>query len=162
MTCKPCIHDPDTGLGNDLELQQVIADSSVPCGDMWKIYVDVYNNSWVKGDKGKICVYDGENVIAETGTFYLGPDKIVRETLSGIMPDRNLYLNVSLVKEWGPFTRCEDGRSIVIMEGPTDLAHPADPPYDPDEDKDLGAWIMDNLVLILVLTLIIIILLKFG
>lgn len=162
MVCKSCIHDPDTGLGNDLELSSVEVDNSVPAGERWHMYIDVYNNSWVNGDKGKICIYEGEQVIAKTETFYLGPDKTIRKILTGVMPDHSLYLNVSLVKEWGSLTRCEDGYAAYIPIGEYDPIDPGDiPPQDVD-DADLGTWIMDNLVLVLVLFLIIIIILKFG
>lgn len=160
MVCKSCEHDPNTGFGNDLEISAIHMDKSVPVGGLWNIYVDIYNNSWISGDNGKICIYEGDTVITQTETFELGPDKTIRKHLSGIMPDHDLYLNVSVVKEWSAFTRCEDGFAGFIKMGPFDPAHPGDTP--PQDEESVINWIKDNLVLVLVLILIIIIMLKFG
>lgn len=166
MVCKNC----PPGYGKGLRLYDVQWDPKVKPGDTYNIYIDVENKSLLVGDWGRVCVWEQMNLIAKSGSFYSVKDELYTVHVSGIMPDHDLYLNVSLVDEQiYKLTTCVDGKTILIKASTiTEHVDPTPPvPPPPEESTDEGGedmiqWIMDNMVWILVLILFIIIILKFG
>ena len=157
MTCKNCT--PETSFLKGLIIQKVQHDPSIETGSTWHIYVDVLNKSILVGDYGRVCIYEGDNVIAQSNSFFLRAGEVVRLALSGTMSEIDLYANVSLVEEEFGYTNCCDAIGIYIENGEDSHINPGDPPK--PNDDDLEQWIMDNLVLILILLLVIIIILKY-
>lgn len=168
MVCKNC--PPGTGKG--LRLYNVQWDKNVKPGDIYNIYVDVINRSLVVGDWGRVCIWEQMKLITQSSSFYTVKDEVYTVKFKGVMPDRDLYLNVSLVDEQiYKLTECVDGKSILIQKSEyTDYIDPTPevPPPPEQEDSsnsegiDIVEWIMDNLVFVLVLIFIIILVLKFG
>lgn len=165
MVCLNC--PPNTSYLKGILIDHVAYDQQVKPGDTYHVYVDVIQKSLLLGDYGRVCLYDGDAVIARSKSFYLKKDEKFQISFSGVMPDHDLYLNASLVDEqiYG-FTNCADGHAIHIKKGTVTV--PIDPiPDDPDDDNDdddetLQDWLMDNIVLVLILLLAIIVMLKFG
>ena len=161
MVCKNC--PPGTGKG--LRLMDVKFDRYVRPGDTYNIYVSVVNNSILVGDWGRVCLWDGAELIGNGGSFYLVKSETHLVQFTGIMPDGDLYLNVSLVDEQiYKLSDCADGYSLVIQA--SDVTIPVDPivplPIPIPTEGDIVSWIMDNLILVLALVLIIIVMMKFG
>jgi len=166
MVCKNC--PPGTGRG--LRIYDVKWDLKVRPGDMYHIYVNVENRSMLVGDWGRVCLWEQMELVTQSGSFYSVKDELYTIHFTGIMPDRDLYLNVSLVDEQiYKLTTCVDGKTILIRK--SDITEHVDPtppvPPKPEgegegEGEDILQWMMDNLIWILLLILIIIIMLKFG
>ena len=165
MVCLNC--PPNTAYFQDLYIDRVTSDEQVKPGDTYHIYVDIGTKAILLGDYGRVCLYNGSQVIAQSKSFYLKKNEKFQISFTGTMPDEDLYLNVSLVDEqiYG-FTDCADGQAVHIMKGTVTI--PVDPiPDEPGEDEDdddesITDWIMDNIVLILMLMLVIILVIKFG
>jgi len=159
MNCKNC--DPPAWYKiNDLVLEEVIGDIGVKEGDTWRIFAKIRSDTWVTERTGKLCIYEENNIVASSSDFTLKARESINIVLSGKMPNRDLYLNASLISEdLFNLVDCEDGQTVFIpLSDVTDH-------YDPDEkpeDKNIEEWIRDNLVLILMLILAIIIIAKFG
>lgn len=163
MVCLNC--PPSTSFFKDIYLYAVTNDEQVKPGDVYHIYVDVRTNALLLGDYGRVCLYDGSNKIAYSESFYLKQSEKYQTTFTGVMPDHDLYLNVSLVDEqiYG-LSDCADGQAIQIKKGLTTISIDPIPP-DTGEDGDAVdwmEWISENIVLILVLILFIILIIKFG
>lgn len=159
-----CLNCGPGGLLNYLKIKRVVANSQVKPGDTYHIYVDVANKNPLFISKyGRTCLYEGESVLAQSKSFKLQAGEYYYHEFTGIMPDHDLYLNISLVEEYLGFgEECEDGHQIVIQKSSTTIPVDPEPPLEPSEDQDIGLWIMDNIVLILILLLVIILVLKFG
>jgi len=179
MVCKNC--DPLAWYWyKELAFTQVQADEQVQAGDIWHIYIDIKNHSMVFGDKGRVCVYEGDQVIAQSEQFKIGDGEVYRTVLSGPMPNRDLYLNVSLIDEDLWTSTCADGQEVYIPVGTTVPVDPVDPIDQDDDEEDDGwsgwfedvtdsagdlsllDWIQKNLITVLILILVIIIAIKFG
>ena len=159
MACESCT---DVQF-KDLEFSSVQHDEQVKTGDTWHIFVTVRNNSFLIGDTGRVCIFDGNNVIATSGKFTLKPDETRSLKFTGVMPDEDLYLNVSLneIEAFGLQTHCSDGSNILIKNG--DVSIPIDPTDTPPQDEQTPQeWLQENIVLVLILILAIIVILKFG
>jgi len=183
MACKNC--PPSTAWLEDIRFKSVKNDLQVKPGDTYNIYVIVEQVGTFAADYGRLCLYDRGAKLAQSGSFKLNKNEVYQHQFTGIMPDRDLYLNVSLVDEqiYG-VTNCADGKAIHIKKGAhTIIIDPVlDPVLDPKDNdaKDLFKnpfqwitdnvndakgpfqWIMDNIVMVLILLLVIIIIIKFG
>lgn len=165
MVCLNC--PPTTAFFKDLYIDYVRYDEQVKPGDTYHIYVEVRTSMVLLGDYGRVCLYSGSDKIASSKSFYLKKGEKFQQSFTGIMPNADLYLNVSLVDEqiYG-FSDCADGQAVHIRKGTyTIKVDPISPdPADDDsgDEEEIMDWIMDNLVWILVLVLFIIIILKFG
>ncbi|MCK5641250.1 MAG: hypothetical protein KAJ19_10645 [Gammaproteobacteria bacterium] len=165
MVCLNC--PPNTAYFQDLYIDRVTYDEQVKPGDTYHIYIDVGTKAILLGDYGRVCLYNGSQVIAQSKSFYLKKDEKFSISFTGTMPDEDLYLNVSLVDEqvYG-FTDCADGQAVHIKKGAVTI--PVDPiPSEPGEGDDedeqsIIDWLMDNIVLVLMLVLVIILVIKFG
>lgn len=166
MVCLNC--PPNTNFFRDLYIDRVTYDEQVKPGDTYHIYVDIGTKAILLGDYGRVCLYNGSEVIANSGSFYLKKDEKFSITFTGMMPYEDLYLNVSLVDEqiYG-FTDCADGQAVYIKAGTETILVdpiPEEPGEDDDEvdDESISDWLMNNIVLVLMLVLVIILVIKFG
>lgn len=135
-------------------------------GGRYDILVTHSTDAWIGSDYCRLSLWNGSELMAESGSIIVRPRESVITKFTGIMPNRDLYLNISLQAEiFGYIEECQDGREVYLK-----LAPRGEPttPIDVEEDEydeyeeTLSEWIMENIVLIMVLLLIIILVIKFG
>ena len=137
-------------------------------GDQYTILISHTIKAWFGTRYCRICLYDGNNNVANSGSIRIAAKTTEITKFTGVMPDHDVYLKASLQAEaFGFVEDCQDSVDILIR-----LAPPGAPtipiiPEEPDEngpedDETIQDWIMDNIVLILMLVLVIILVIKFG
>ena len=90
------------------------------------------SRSWLGSPHVRVCLSEGGALIGNSGSIYMGSDEIKEIVFTGIMPDRDLNLHVSLQMEsFGISEDCKDGKLFTIP-----LAkdwEETEPPIDPDK-----------------------------
>lgn len=106
------------------------------------------SRKWYAGVYQRISLFEGSNLISDSGSIDLDRDEIIKTIFTGVMPDRDLYLNVSLQSEvFGIRESCEDSRDFIITKSyfTTDIPsiEPDTPPTEDESDVDVdsGTWI---------------------
>ena len=161
MVCKKCA--PSTAWLEDIRIKSVKNDPLVLPGDAYNIYVIVEQVGIFAADYGRLCLYEGATKLAQSGSFKLKKNEVYQHQFTGIMPNRDLYLNVSLVDEqiYG-VTDCADGKAVQIKKGDSTIIVDPVPDTKDNDASDPLQWIMDNIILVMILLLVIIIIIKFG
>lgn len=137
-------------------------------GDRYTILVSHVIKAWFGTRYCRICLYDGNTNIADSGSIRIGANQTQITKFTGVMPSHDLYLKASLQAEaFGFVEDCQDAVDILVRLAPPGAVTipiiPDEPSDDDDEDDEtLSEWIMENIVLIMVLLLIIILVIKFG
>lgn len=158
MSCLSC----DADGTRSIRVEHINANPVVKAGDQYRITVSLKSLIYLS-NYGRVCIYDGPNVIADSGSFKIEAREVLDIVFRGIMPDHDLNYKASVVVEQlGFLEACQDAESVYINVG-TETIDPDDP-YEPgdDDNEDPIQWIMDNIVLVLILLLVIILVLKFG
>ena len=147
-------------------------------GDTYTIIVYHAIKAWWGSRYCRICLYDGNTKISQSGSIKIGAGQEVATKFTGTMPDHSLNLRASLQAEiLGFVENCQDAVDIYIKLatlsestipiiptndfGSDSSTLPSDDDDGDDDDVSIFEWIMDNVVLILGLILIIIIVIKF-
>jgi len=137
-------------------------------GGQYTILISHVIKAWFGTRYCRICLYEGNRNIADSGSIRIGANQTQITKFTGMMPNHDLYFKASLQAEaFGFVEDCQDAVDILVKRAP--YGEPTIPiiPDEPDEDDDdddetIQDWIMDNIVLILVLVLVIILIIKFG
>ena len=171
-----------------MKIVDVLANPQVAHNEFYTIIVQVKSTVWIGAGWGRVCIYDGLNVIHDSGSFKIAAGETLDVVLNGTMPNHDLTnLKVSIIEEMLGFVEmCRDAKYCsILLAAQGEPTHPpvyptppipdtpgVEPPedfpwWDPagwgsDGDESLGDWIMENLVLVLILILVIIIIIKFG
>lgn len=137
-------------------------------GDRYTIIVSHTIKAWFGTRYCRICLYDGNENVADSGSVRIAAKTTQTTKFTGIMPGHDLYLKASLQAEaFGFVEDCQDAVDILIRlappGAPTIPIIPDEPDEDdPEDEETIQDWIMDNIVLILMLVLVIILVIKFG
>ena len=137
-------------------------------GDQYTILVSHTIKAWFGTRYCRICLYDGNENIADSGSVRIAAKTTEITKFTGIMPGHDLYLKASLQAEaFGFVEDCQDAVDILIRLAPpgtpTIPIIPEEPEEEqPEDDETIQDWIMDNIVLVLMLVLVIILVIKFG
>lgn len=136
-------------------------------GDQYTILVSHVIKAWFGTRYCRICLYDGNTNVADSGSIRIGANQTQITKFTGIMPNHDLYLKASLQAEaFGFVEDCQDAVNILVRLAPpgadTIPIVPVEPGEDDGDEETLSEWIMENIVLIMVLLLIIILVIKFG
>ena len=150
MSCLNC----GSKVGENLRLQNVKANPKVRAGENYEISFEVKNIHWLIFIYGRACLYEGNSVIANSGSFKISKGDTLEVKFTGRMPNNPLDLKVSIVAEAaGYIEKCEDSIELYI-----DIAAPGEdtePPEDvEDEDKplwyeDILNWLEENTFIVM-------------
>ena len=146
MACLRC----SAKQGNSLEIirSSVKANSQVKAGENYEISLDVKNVYWspISTVSGRVCLYEGNNVLAQSGSFKVSGRGTQSITFTGRMPNNDLNLKISVVEEQIAILQfCQDAVDIFIPLG-TVTEKPTKQETD-DEDEwweDLSEFFKDN------------------
>ena len=129
-----CLQCPPRGTGwadSSHIIESVAYNPKVQEGDTYTVKT-LISRSWLGSPNVRVCLSEGGAPIGNSGSVYLGLDEIKEIIFTGIMPDRDLNLHVSLQMEsFGISEDCKDGKLFTVY-----LAEDwenTEPPVDPDE-----------------------------
>lgn len=135
-------------------------------GDRYTILISHTIKAWFGTRYCRICLYDGNENVADSGSIRIAANTTEVTKFTGIMPNHDLYLKASLQAEaFGFVENCQDAVDILIQLAPpgeSTIPIIPDEPNDDDDDETIMDWIMENIVLILMLVLVIVLVIKFG
>ena len=146
MSCLNC----DAKVGANLRLNNIEANSKVRAGDDYTISFDVKNIHWLIFIYGRACLYEGNTVIANSGSFKISKGDTLGVTFTGRMPNKPLDLKISVVAEAAGYIKiCEDSAELYI-----DLAGPGESTEPPtkikiEEEFSITEWIEENPIIII-------------
>ena len=150
MSCLNC----GSKSGDKLRIVSIKANPRVRAGDNYTISFDVKNIAWLLSIYGRACLYEGNSVIANSGSFKISSGAVASVSFSGRMPNNDIDLKISVVAEALGFAEvCNDSLNVFIA-----LASPGEdtePPEDvDDEDKppwyeDIMTWLEDNTFIVM-------------
>lgn len=162
-----CLSCPKDGT-KEHRITSIDVNPQVKEGDRYTILISHVIKAWFGTRYCRICLYDGNTNVANSGSIRIAAKTKEVTKFTGIMPNHDLYLKASLQAEaFGFVEDCQDAADILIR-----LAPPGSPtipivPEEPDEnndedDEDVIDWLIENTVIILLLVLVIILVIKFG
>lgn len=100
---------------NLAEITNIDYTKSVMAGHTWIITINIKDLSWIFGDNFMIYVTDKDtDEILATQSFSVDAGKTKLITITGIMPDKDLKINVSLIRDNILADHCEDFREFAI------------------------------------------------
>jgi len=152
MGCLLC--DQSSGKVWKIDRSSVKANPKVRAGDNYIISLDVKNVYWFGSYYGRACLYEGNTVIANSGSFNASKGETVALRFTGRMPNNALDLRVSISKEeWGFLDGCEDAVSIYIgLAAPGEDTEPPEDVEDKDEPpwyEDIMTWLEENTFIVM-------------
>lgn len=117
-------------------------------GNTWKIDVTVLSVSWLIADDFTLNVVDKDtDQVLATNSFHLDPNASKTISFTGIMPDRDLHINLSLLDNNFMDTHCEDYKEFTIQTAKTETEEQEKP----SEDNNYLTYIFIVIVIILVI-----------
>lgn len=116
----------------------------VKAGDNYIIIVYTSRKWYSTSGYQRLCLWDENTLLANSGSIHLGTDEVKKTIFTGVMPNRDLILNVSLQNEaLGILEGCEDGRDFIIRvsDTTTEIPSPYIQPSPDDPSSTTEPWI---------------------
>lgn len=125
VDCLQCSEDDSFHNIDDLEYNE-----NVRAGDKYTIVVYTSRKWYSTSGYQRLCLWEGGNEIANSGSIHLGRDEVKKTIFTGIMPNHDMIMNISLQNEvLGMIEGCEDGRDFIIRL--SDITSQIPSPYIP-------------------------------
>lgn len=142
-----CLQCPPRGTGwadSSHIIESVSYNPKVREGETYTVKT-LISRSWLGSPNVRVCLSEGGALIGNSGSIYIGSDEIKEIVFTGVMPDRDLNLHVSLQMEsFGISEDCKDGKlfTIYLAEDWEDTEPPVDPdkPDIADPSVSVGDW----------------------
>lgn len=157
MACESCTQ----GQKSDLTLYNISSNLQVKAGDTYDVSFDIKNISpfYDPGDTVQVTVIDmdNSNCLYDSGDFDSPKGSTISKSFSGVMPDKDLKIRISVWDKGIISKDCEDVKELVIKKGSFTL------PQFPDVTSwDWGKAAMYILIIIIFLIIVYILINKYG
>ncbi len=79
----------------------------------------------------RLSLFESNDLIGDSGSIKLGRDETIKTVFKGVMPNRDMFLNLSLQSETFGFEEsCQDSKDFIIRVSDTTVDIPSqEPPY---------------------------------